>query len=276
MNERVDIQNKDFWVKLVGALQQNWAVIEPDGGGVRIRFMTDASGVFDEIALASQPDAIDALRRNGFRHFADAPDLHAFLRAPEPPFSRIVHVNGPIYSSGRFFSGGEASPHPAAPAAARDASGEPGAAAPAPRPIVQHSELITQSLELVGARSEDPTPAVYDLLFSRHPELKRLFWRDTDCSIRGNMLSVTIETLLDFAGTHHYSDGMLRCEIVNHENLGVAPQVFASFFPTMRDAFKEIAGSDWTSEMDAAWSALLAQMDKVMQAASPSLVVAEG
>ena len=52
MSDLVDIKSSDFWVKVVGMLQQNWAVIEPEkGGGARIHFISDTSGVFDEIAL---------------------------------------------------------------------------------------------------------------------------------------------------------------------------------------------------------------------------------
>ena len=94
----------DLWVKIVGMLQQNWAAVEPtDAAAVRVIFITDTSGVFDEIAFGSEAEAVAGLTRNGFRRFADAPDLQSFLRAPEPPFRPGRHPNGPIYSSGRFW-----------------------------------------------------------------------------------------------------------------------------------------------------------------------------
>ena len=68
-------------------LQQNWAVIEPEkGGGARIHFISDTSGVFDEIALNSVGAAREALSRNGFRRISDDTELQSFLRAPTPPF----------------------------------------------------------------------------------------------------------------------------------------------------------------------------------------------
>jgi hypothetical protein len=106
MNEPLAIKSDDFWVKVVEMLQQNWALIVPNAaGGVRAYFISDASNVFDEIVFSSPEDAAHALQRNGFRRYADAVDLHSFLRPPSAPFHRGAHPNGPIYSSGRFWKG---------------------------------------------------------------------------------------------------------------------------------------------------------------------------
>ena len=104
MSDSVSIQSDDFWIKIVKMLQQNWALIEqmPEGG-VRVYFIGDTSGVFDELSFSSSDDAIAALRRNGFKHFADDEELQSFLRTPEPPFHRQPYPNGPIYSSGRYW-----------------------------------------------------------------------------------------------------------------------------------------------------------------------------
>ena len=104
MTELVSIRNMDFWVKVVEMLQQNWAVIECEAmESARIYFVSDTSGVFDDIAFSSTAEAREALRRNGFRRFADNSDLQSFLRPPSAPFHRDTHPNGPIYSSGRFW-----------------------------------------------------------------------------------------------------------------------------------------------------------------------------
>jgi len=104
MSDLVALNNDDFWVKVVEILQQNWAVIEPEATeAVRVYFISDASGVFDEIAFPSAEQAADALRRNGFSRYADSLDLQSFLRPPSAPFHRGHHPNGPIYSSGGFW-----------------------------------------------------------------------------------------------------------------------------------------------------------------------------
>jgi hypothetical protein len=103
MTETLTIQATDFWVKVVEMLQQNWALIEDGSDAVCVYFISDTSGIFDEIAFPSASIAKEALRKNGFRRFADSPDLQSFLRPPSAPFRRAPHPNGRIYSSGRFW-----------------------------------------------------------------------------------------------------------------------------------------------------------------------------
>ena len=104
MTEPVSITSRDFWVKVVEMLQQNWALIEAEANApVRVHFISDASGVFDGLTFQSVNEAEAALQGNGFRRFSASPDLRAFLRPPSAPFQRSRHPNGPIYSSGRFW-----------------------------------------------------------------------------------------------------------------------------------------------------------------------------
>ncbi len=124
--------------------------------------------------------------------------------------------------------------------------------------------LITRSLELVAERG-DPTTLVYARLFAAYPEMERLFVRDVDGGVRGNMLAEAINAILDFIDRDTYGGNLMRIEIVNHENLGVPPEVFATFFTAMRDAFADTLGREWTPAIDAAWLALLAQIDAALR-----------
>lgn len=103
-SEVVLISN-DFWFKIVGMLQQNWAVIEPctSGVGYDVIFIQDASGVFDQISFESATTAQHTLVRNGFKQFADDKAAQKLLTPPSPPYMRKKHPNGPIYSSGKFW-----------------------------------------------------------------------------------------------------------------------------------------------------------------------------
>jgi hemoglobin-like flavoprotein len=126
--------------------------------------------------------------------------------------------------------------------------------------------LITRSLELVAERG-DPAPLVYARLFAAYPDMERLFVRDTNGLVRGNMLAEAINGILDFIDRDSYGGNLMRIEIVNHENLGVPRDVFPTFFTAMRDTFAEMLGSDWDGETDAAWRALLARIDAALAAA---------
>ena len=104
IQESIPIKSRNFWVKVVECLQQNWALIEHvDGKGVTIYFLGDTGGVFDTIAYPNANEAEYDLLENGFERFDDNPNLVEFLAPPQPPFVKRQHPNGPIYSSGRYW-----------------------------------------------------------------------------------------------------------------------------------------------------------------------------
>ncbi len=105
---------------------------------------------------------------------------------------------------------------------------------------------------------------VYARVFAAYPDMERLFVRDTNGLVRGNMLAEAINAVLDFIDRDTYGGNLMRIEIVNHENLGVPREVFPVFFTAMRDTFADMLGADWDGEIDAAWRALLAQIDAAL------------
>jgi hypothetical protein len=103
-DEPVEIAGRECWFKVVGMLQQNWALIDSGRPDVAwVWFLTGKAGVFGELAFPSQGAAEQALRRNGFRRFDGDPEARDLIAPPDPPFVRRAHPNGPIYSSGRFW-----------------------------------------------------------------------------------------------------------------------------------------------------------------------------
>jgi hemoglobin-like flavoprotein len=128
------------------------------------------------------------------------------------------------------------------------------------------ADAITASLEAFAEAVGDPTGLVYARLFAASPEMEALFVRDVDGAVRGQMLQQVFETLIDHVGGKAYSANLIRCEVINHENLGVPPDVFASFFRTVMEAVREAIGAHWTPEVAAAWRALLADIDALLPA----------
>ena len=100
-DDEVPILSRDFWLKVVGMLQQNWALIDSTEEGAVVWFLDDASGVYDSLPFASVADAERALRRNRFCRYSDDAEAQRFIALPSPPFRKARHVSGPIYSSGR-------------------------------------------------------------------------------------------------------------------------------------------------------------------------------
>jgi hypothetical protein len=102
--DSVDIHSRDYWFKIVEFLQQNWALIDPAPDGVIVWFFGDTSGVFDHLTFPSAETAVAELEHNGFRRYATDKQAQEFIACPQPPFHRNPHPNGPIYSSGRFWT----------------------------------------------------------------------------------------------------------------------------------------------------------------------------
>jgi hypothetical protein len=102
----VPITSQDYWFKIVDMLQQNWALVDPapDGIGVVVYFVDDRSRVFDRLTFPDVSEAQQALRRNEFQPLAEDPEAQTFLAPPLPPFFEGRHPNGPIYSSGMFWT----------------------------------------------------------------------------------------------------------------------------------------------------------------------------
>lgn len=129
-------------------------------------------------------------------------------------------------------------------------------------------ERIAWSLERLSEVHGDPTASVYARLFAQHPELEALFVLDRQSAVRGNMLANVFEALLDMAGPRRYGLNAVLAERVNHEGMGVTPDVFPIFFETVHAAARDLLGSEWSPEIEAAWRGVLDEINAAMIAVS--------
>ena len=117
--------------------------------------------------------------------------------------------------------------------------------------------LIETSIERVAEVAGDPATQVYARLFTEQPEMEPLFVLDRDGNARGHMLAEALDCVFDLLGPRAYAPTLIQSELTNHDGFGVPPRVFATFFRVVRDTFRDILGAEWSTEMDAAWEALL-------------------
>ncbi len=123
--------------------------------------------------------------------------------------------------------------------------------------------IVSNSLQTLAERVGDPAAHVYSRLFSAYPEMEALFVRDTTGAIRGEMLAMAFECILDLGGAGDYAANLIAAERINHEGVGVPHAVFGRFFPILAQTCQELLGQDWTPEVNAAWAELLAQIAKL-------------
>jgi hemoglobin-like flavoprotein len=126
------------------------------------------------------------------------------------------------------------------------------------------ANLIQHSFELAAERCEDLTPLVYRRLFREHPEAEAMFRRDGGDLVRGSMLALTIDAILDFAGDRTGHFRMIECEVSSHDAYGTPRELFVAFFGVIANTMRDVLGPDWTPEIENAWRALLGELKAVV------------
>lgn len=126
------------------------------------------------------------------------------------------------------------------------------------------SQIVAESLELLAEGAGDPADAVYTRLFAAYPEMEALFVRDATGAVRGEMLAVAFECILDIGGADAYAANLIAAERVNHEGVGVPPEIFGRFFPLLAETCRDLLGDAWTPQVAAAWAELLARLDAIV------------
>jgi len=119
---------------------------------------------------------------------------------------------------------------------------------------------IEQSFELAAERCDDLTPLVYCRLHAERPETRAMFRTEGSEFVKGSMLAMTIEAILDLAGERSGKFRMIECEVMSHDAYGTPRELFVAFFGVIARSLQEILGSVWTSEMDQAWQDMLREI----------------
>lgn len=123
------------------------------------------------------------------------------------------------------------------------------------------SNPIEESFELAAARCADLTPLVYQRLFDQHPETRAMFRTQGSELVKGSMLALTIEAILDFAGERSGHFRLIACEVSSHDAYGTPRELFIAFFAVIRDSLRNLLGDEWSPDIAQAWDTLLIEID---------------
>ena len=129
------------------------------------------------------------------------------------------------------------------------------------------SNPIEISFELAVSRCADLTPLVYQRLFDAHPETQAMFRSGGAELVKGSMLALTIEAILDFAGERHGRFRLIACEAASHDAYGTSRELFVAFFTVIRDTLRDLLGDEWSTGIAQAWDTLLVGIDTLSGAA---------
>src|ERR1700743_1867631 len=123
---------------------------------------------------------------------------------------------------------------------------------------------IERSFELAAERCEDLTPLVYGRLFREHPEASAMFRSEGSDLVKGSMLALTIDAILDFVGDRSGHFRLIECEVVSHDAYGTPRELFVVFFRVIAATLRELLGAGWSPEIDSAWQRLLVEIEEVV------------
>ena len=131
-------------------------------------------------------------------------------------------------------------------------------------PVMSLPNPIERSFEIAAERCEDLTPLVYRRLFDEHPETRTMFRTEGSELVKGSMLALTIDAILDFAGERTGHFRLITSEVSSHDAYGTPRELFIAFFAVIAATLRELAGNDWSAEIDAAWRKLLGDIEALV------------
>ena len=137
--------------------------------------------------------------------------------------------------------------------------------------VMSESNPIERSFEIAAERCEDITPLVYRRLHRRVPgNADHVSRTEGSEPVKGSMLALTIDAILDFVGPRTGHFRMIECEISSHDAYGTPRDLFIAFFGIIARTLQEILGEDWSPEIDAAWRNLIAEIEAMVAQAAPA------
>lgn len=114
-------------------------------------------------------------------------------------------------------------------------------------------ELLLSSLELVAAREPVITARFYRILFARYPQVEPLFGRNSRTQ-QQQMLQEAIVAVVDHADDATWLTQTLHGMGRKHISYGVTAEMYPWVGECLLATLAEIAGDDWTPEVETAWA----------------------
>ena len=124
--------------------------------------------------------------------------------------------------------------------------------------------LLRESFESLRPRGDAMVEKFYSLLFSRHPDIGRMFAK-TDMVAQRKKFFDTLEEII----LHLEQPAKTMSDLLvlgnSHIDYGVKPEQYAPVCDCLVEAMKQTSGSDWTAELETAWREAYATVADVMK-----------
>jgi hemoglobin-like flavoprotein len=125
-------------------------------------------------------------------------------------------------------------------------------------------DLLRSSFELVLDRQPELTPRFYEILFSRYPQARPLFGRRSQAE-QAKMLQEALVAVVDHLEDAGWLESNLKAMGVKHVDYGVTDEMYDWVGDSLLSTIAEVAGDDWTSELEAAWKEAYGAISALMK-----------
>jgi hemoglobin-like flavoprotein len=130
-----------------------------------------------------------------------------------------------------------------------------------------NAPLLRSSFDLVVERQPKLVHRFYEILFDRYPQSKSLFGRNTPQK-QEEMLTAALVAVLDHIEDAPWLVSTLGQLGAKHDEYGVTPEMYGWVGSSLLATLAEVAGKDWTPELETAWTDAYGAIVGLMQPAA--------
>jgi hemoglobin-like flavoprotein len=124
--------------------------------------------------------------------------------------------------------------------------------------------LLRQSFEMVIERQPQLTPRFYEILFERYPQVRPLFGHKSG-NKQAEMLQQALVAVMDHLEDATWLADTLGAMGRKHLEYGVSNEMYPYVGASLLATLAEVAGKDWTPELEAAWAEAYGAIASLMQ-----------
>jgi hemoglobin-like flavoprotein len=126
-------------------------------------------------------------------------------------------------------------------------------------------DLLRTSFALVVEREPEVTHRFYDVLFEKYPQVKPLFGKRSRAD-QERMLRDMLVAIVDHVEDGSWLQNQLGALGSKHSDYGVKPEMYAWVGDSLLTTLKEVAGDDWTPDIEETWTQAYGAVAGLMQA----------
>jgi hemoglobin-like flavoprotein len=130
-----------------------------------------------------------------------------------------------------------------------------------------NAPLLRSSFEAIIERQPQLTPRFYEILFTRYPQVRALFGRNS-AGNQQQMLQEALVAVLDHLEDASWLSKTLGAMGKKHVDYGVTFEMYDWVGDSLLATLAEVSGDAWTAELEREWSAAYGAIASLMQLGS--------